>query len=204
MINLILGSSLVLTMFAAAIRPEGKMYHAQQLEIDAIEKVLGKKFSIPFPEKRFDIDYWDKGDLVVIAEGNETVLVTCPFVAGSQIHLAMGSGTDSKSFKMTSDLFVSFSKTGELNGFSVFPMGGSDWPTHEDRVRRKEDESAYEYFDRAKKHWLKWYGEKKGAVTTNQLKAAFRVLDAALKQRPKSKAEAPVKDPTIEDVFQKK
>ena len=60
-----------------------------------------------------------------------------------------------------------------------------------------------EYLERAEKRWLKWFGERNGAVTASQLKAAYQVLNVALQQRSKSKVEALVKDPTIEDIFEK-
>ena len=68
-------AAVLLTVFSSpshAERPAGKFGGHQQMNIDQLEKDLGNKFTIPFPSKRYGIDYFYKGDLVVRKNGEDT------------------------------------------------------------------------------------------------------------------------------------
>lgn len=187
-----------------AIRPEGKMYGHQQLDMKKVEKELGIRFSIPFPNKRYDIDYFSRGDLLTANENSENVMVTCPFIVGPMISLAFGSGRDGADYKMTGDLAIEFSKDGKLQNVRVFSNGpGSDNPNIRERPVRKDTETPQQYYERAKKFWLKRLGEKKTLMSHAQLKVAFRVIEACFKQKPELELKAPMGFPPVEEVYRK-
>lgn len=202
------GSAVIFCLLSLALeakRPEGNFGGRKQLDIDQLEKDLGKKFSIPFPEKRYDIDYFFKGDLMPLKSGSESLLVGCPFVAGDTISLGFGSGMDGTTFQMTGCLNVSIIDGGKRVIVYLTPeVPGEKAPAFQETPPRHKDESARAFYKKVEKFWLQRAADQKTKITAAQIKSAFKVMAVALKQKPELKIASEETDPTLEDEFQDK
>lgn len=167
----------------SAARPPETFAKFKQLNIERLEKNFRLKFSIPFPEERFDIDYFYKGDLALAHTPEGSVLASCPYVVGPMITFFVGEGSNAATYKPTIDASIDFTKEGELSRIFLLNSDLPDWPKSHEVPIRKEGEPTPAYLNRSSAFWVT-IAEKPAnpTLTPSQVKVALRLISACLAQ----------------------
>lgn len=178
--------ALGMAAIADAGRPAAKVGGFTQLDITRLEKELGVEFHIAFPDDRFDIDYFLKGDLAGIVVGTETVLVTCPYVTDQEVNFTVGSGLDAKSYHPRFDFMLQFVPgEGGVRSAAIHLRTDGPWPKPHEAPDRKAGEPCAEFLQRSMKFWIAAATKLPDAAWAGAgIRAAFRVAEACAPQLP--------------------
>ena len=109
--------------------------------------------------------------------------VTCPYVVGSMIAFAIGTGTDVGSYAQVADVSMDLDKSGKVTRVSIHHDKLKPWPKSNKVPVRKDKESKKDYLKRSTKFWMD-VAEKASdpLLAKHQVSAAMILVDACLEQ----------------------
>ena len=179
-------AAVLLTVFSSpshAERPAGKFGGHQQMNIDQLEKDLGNKFTIPFPSKRYGIDYFYKGDLVVRKNAEVSVAATCPYVLKNLVAFGLGVGETSEDYQMKTEVDLDSDDSGNPFRITLRKSFQGEWPKNHLSLSRKDGEDTKTFIQRIERSVLESAETSKQVKTSRNLaQLALQVIRAVTKQ----------------------